>query len=124
MAFMSDVERELAEIKRKTNALVEKTAVDLYSNLVEASPVGVYPAGSGRSGGELKRSWQPPVEVSNMTFVIRNIAPHAIIIDGGRRQIPIANGALKWVGSEMLPKGFKPIVQKAGKKLNQELKNL
>jgi hypothetical protein len=114
MSFSSELENEIAELARKRNTVLKKVATKLYTNLVEASP---------EDTGELKRGWQPPVEISTMTFLIANIAPHALIIDGGRRQIPF-NGKLKWIGSERLKQGYKPIVDRAEKTLNGELQKL
>lgn len=114
MSFSSDLEKEIAELARKRNLVLKQTAVKLFGDLREGSPV---------DSGELRTSWQPPIEISTMTFMIANIAPHALIIDGGRRQVPF-NGGVKWIGSEQLPNGFKPIVDRAEQTLNRELKKL
>ena len=70
--------------------------------------------------GELRDSWQPPERLGLLNWRISNIAPHAYVIDGGRRQAMV-NGTIRWVGSEQLPKGFQPIIDEFEPKLQREL---
>jgi hypothetical protein len=101
-----EIEKEFSNILKKRDVAVRRGALRLYDRLVFASPVDT---------GELKQSWQAPIQIVG-GWQVYNIAPHAIIIDGGRRNL---NGEV--VGSEQLPLGFTPIVDEVGKELQEEL---
>lgn len=131
MAFSDDIKKEFAQILKKRDNVVKTGAVSLFGDLVENSPVGENvpsrpwirnPNKMTKSyqGGELRDSWQPPERLGLLNWRISNIAPHAYVIDGGRRQA-IVKGTMKWIGSEQLPKGFQPIVDKFEPKLQREL---
>jgi len=111
VSFGDDIGKEFSKINRKRDRTIKSAALNLYGDLIVASPVDT---------GELKRSWQLPLKRGRYTWAITNIAPHAIVIDGGIRPIPM-NGKLKIVGSQQLPWGFSPIVKKTEKALQKEL---
>lgn len=114
MSFGSDLGKEFDKIKEiKLDRSIRSTIVNLRSDLIEASPV---------DSGELRTSWEQPEQVGRYKWVIRNIAPHALIIDGGRREVPLKNGGgNKMVGSEQLPTGFGDIVDENKKQLQKVL---
>ena len=114
MSFESEFQSEINEINRKRDGVLQTAVTQLYSDLVDASPFDT---------GELRRSWQTPRSNGTLSYVISNIAPHAVVIDGGRRQIPSLNG-MKWVGSEQLPTGFQPVVDNIGRIIDQELEQI
>ena len=111
MAFDEDIKKEYNNIRQRQGIKLRQGAISLFGDLVENSPVDT---------GELRDSWQPPQKLGVLNWRISNIAPHAYIIDGGRRQA-IVKGTMKWIGSEQLPKGFQPIVDKFEPKLQREL---
>lgn len=111
VAFSDDINKEFEKILKKRDNIVKTGAISLFGDLVEASPVDT---------GELRDSWQPPQRLGLLNWRISNIAPHAYVIDGGRREATI-NGTIKWIGSEQLPKGFQPIIDKFEPKLQREL---
>lgn len=110
MGFGDDIGKEFNKVREARLDLTVKSAVvNLYSDLVEASPVDT---------GELKASWQPPEQVGKRKWVVRNIAPHATVIDDGLRKVPV-NGKQKEVGSPQLPYGFSPIIEITEKELQK-----
>ena len=118
MSLEEDIKKEYNKIQIKNGKVVASMAIELLGVLQEASPVGQYPAGSGRVGGELRRSWQSPVQLGRFSWRVSNVAPHAVIIDGGRREA-VVNGTARMIGSEQLPKGYDPIIKEFEKKLQQ-----
>jgi len=113
MSFGDDIGKEFGKIDKNADTLIRSAVVNLQGDLVEASPV---------DSGELRLSWEQPKKSGN-AWVITNIAPHAIVIDGGRREIPI-NGKAVWVGSEQLPDGFAPIVDATKRELQKRFNRL
>ena len=111
MAFRDDINKEFAQILKKRDNVVKTGAVSLFGDLQVNTPVDT---------GELRDSWQPPERLGLLNWRISNIAPHAYVIDGGRRQTMVG-GTMKWVCSEQLPKGFQPIIDKFEPKLQREL---
>ncbi len=109
MSFQDDMKREMERISKERDDVLQSAALELYTAVVEASPVDTE---------ELKSSWELPVKVDPNTYVIRNIAPHGIIIDGGRRVD--SDGVMR--GSEQLPNGYGPIVKQFENRLNRMLK--
>lgn len=114
MAFDDDIKKEYNNIRQRQGIKLRQGAISLYGELIEATPVDT---------GELRDSWQPPEKLGVLNWRISNIAPHAYIIDGGRRQASI-NGTVKWVGSEQLPKGYQPIIDAFEPKLQRELNKI
>ena len=111
VAFSDDINKEFAAILKKRDRVVKTGAVSLYGDLEVITPVDT---------GELRDSWQPPERLGLLNWRISNIAPHAYVIDGGRRQAMV-NGTIRWVGSEQLPKGSQPIIDEFEPKLQREL---
>lgn len=111
MAFSDDIRKEFEAIQKKRDVVVKTGAVSLFGDLQVNTPVDT---------GELRDSWQAPERITPLNWRISNIAPHAYVIDGGRRQA-IVKGTMKWIGSEQLPKGFQPIIDKFEPKLQREL---
>lgn len=79
----------------------KRLAADLIANVVYRTPVGVYPAESGLSGGTLRRGWtggeeaDPYVYAANMTvekvgnmcaIVVYNPTEYASYVEHGHRQ--------------------------------------
>ncbi len=116
MSFGDEIGKEFGKIDKKADTLIRSAVVNLRSDLVESSPVAEV------KGGELKASWEQPKKSGN-AWVITNIAPHAVVIDGGRREIPI-NGKAVWVGSEQLLYGFAPIIAVTEKQLKKRFSKL
>lgn len=94
---------------------VRTGVLELHNELQLVSPVDT---------GELRESWQPPKQVNPFTWEIRNPAPHAYIIDGGRRQVPTKLGNMKWIGSKKLPHGYQPTVLKYNDLINNLLRKI
>ena len=111
MGFSDDLKKEFEAIQKKRDVAVKTGAVSLFGDLQVHTPVDT---------GELRDSWQPPEKLGVLNWRISNIAPHAYVIDGGRRQATVG-GTVKWVGSEQLPKGFQPIIDEFEPKLQREL---
>lgn len=111
MGFSDDLKKEFEAILKKRDRVVKTGAVSLYGDLEVITPVDT---------GELRDSWQPPERLGLLNWRISNIAPHAYVIDGGRREAMV-NGTIRWVGSEQLPKGFQPIIDEFEPKLQREL---
>ena len=124
MSFGDEIGKEFEKINKKRDRVIKSATVNLAGDLIEGTPVGnpdnwkVPRAPKGYTGGELKHSWQPPKQLGRAKYVITNIAPHALVIDGGRREVPTANG-LKEIGSKQLVDGFKPIIKKTEKKIER-----
>jgi len=114
MGFGDDIGKEFAKIEKKRDHLIKSATVNLRSDLIEVSP---------EDQGELKASWEQPKQIGKYKWVITNIAPHALIIDDGRRPVHI-NGKDKWVGSERLPYGYSPTIEITEKALDKEFKKL
>ena len=112
MGFSDDINKEFAQILKKRDNVVKTGAVSLFGDLQVNTPVDT---------GEARDSWQPPEKLGTLSWRIGNIAPHIIILDGGRRQIVTKNGTAKWIGSEQLPNGFDPVIKAFEPKLQREL---
>lgn len=111
MSFGSQIGKEFDELKEKRlDHTLKSAVVNLHSDLVKSSPVDT---------GELKVSWQLPEQVGKRKWVIRNIAPHAQVIDMGRRAVQIKGNEVM-VGSEQLPKGFSPVIEVTEKALQRK----
>ena len=109
MSLEEDIKKEYNKIQTKNGKVVASMVINLAGVLMEASPV---------DSGELRLSWLPPQKLGLFSWRISNVAPHAIIIDGGRREA-VVNGTARMIGSEQLPKGYDPIVEAFEKKLQQ-----
>lgn len=114
VSFSDDINKEFNNILNKRDLVVKTGAVSLFGDLEVNTPV---------DSGELRDSWQPPQKLGVLNWRISNIAPHAYVIDGGRRQA-VVNGVTKWIGSEQLPNGFDPIIKAFEPKLQRELNKI
>ncbi len=114
MAVGKELEAEIEALRKKRDDVVRSHAIGLKAKLAIISPVDT---------GELRRSWNEPTPIPK-GWRITNHAPHAVIIDGGRRTIKTKKGNPKTIGSEFLPKGYKPHVKQSNKELNEKLKKL
>lgn len=134
VSFSDDINKEFASILSKRDLVVKTGAVSLFGDLQVNSPVGEnIPSRPWLNnpnkmtkpykGGELRDSWQPPQKLGVLNWRISNIAPHAYVIDGGRRQA-VVSGVTKWIGSEQLPNGFDPIIKAFEPKLQRELNKI
>lgn len=110
MSFGDDIGKEFDHLKEvRLDRTVKSAVLNLRSDLIEASPVDT---------GELKGSWEQPEQISKRKWVIRNIAPHASVINDGLRKIPV-NGKEREVGSPQLPYGFGPVIEITEKALQR-----
>lgn len=114
MSFGDEIDKEFKALLKKRDRLVKSASLNLFNNLVKVSPSDT---------GELRKSWQLPERMGTLSWRITNIAPHAIIIDGGRREV-VVNGKMKEIGSKQLEDGFKPTVDETKKKLQKEFNKL
>ena len=114
MGFSDDIDNEFNAILSARDKLATSSALNLHSDLVEASPV---------DEGELRASWQLPKKTGLRSWIISNTAPHAIPIDGGRREV-IVNGTSRMIGSDQLKDGFDPIVRITEKQIQKDLNKL
>lgn len=129
MGFGDDILKDYKKIEAKRDRAIKSAVVNLRSDLIKASPVGnpdlwnVPYKPKGYSGGELRISWEQPKQIGKRKWVITNIAPHAPIIDGGRREVPTKGGGKKWIGSTQLKEGFGDIVADTEKELKRVFKS-
>jgi len=65
VSFAADLQAVLDRANGKAVDVVRKTAYDLDKGMVDRAPVGVYPAGSGKSGGRLKSNFQVGIGTIN-----------------------------------------------------------
>lgn len=135
-------------VDSKDELIFEKAAKELAAMLlwlvVNRTPVGQYPAGSGMVGGTLRRGWTAgkrqgtriyahslPVSKKGMTFVIevKNEVNYAIYVEYGHRTPPRKDGSVGWVtgqkfltlSEEELKKAAPQIIEKI---LKQALRGL
>lgn len=101
--------KEFDEIIDKKDKVLLAVAIELRSALVKATPVDT---------SFLKSSWQP-VRKTDDGYVISNTALYADIVLAGRR---IVQG--KTYGSNQLPEGIQPIIQKYNEILQEKLKEI
>lgn len=94
--------RELEELQKKIEALederrafvkaaTKEIAARLLAKVKKRTPVGVYPAESGKMGGTLRRKWSmSQIEDHGTYFEIRVINPteYASYVEYGHRQEP------------------------------------
>lgn len=113
MSFGGSIGKEFEKINKRRDKIIASASLNLYGDLVEVSPVDT---------GELRISWQLPKKIGRAKYVITNIAPHALVIDGGIRRVPVAGGGEEVIGSWQLPKGFKPTIKKTEKALEKAFK--
>lgn len=106
------LEDEFKQLLTKRNEVIKSHVLDLKEELVAESPVDT---------GELRQSWNTPIQISK-GWRITNHAPHAVIIDGGRRWEKTKLGNMKELGSVDLPDGYDPTVQASDKRLNAKLR--
>jgi len=106
MTFEQQIEAEHKRIIKERDTVIKTMAVRLWEDLKVVSPV---------DSGELRNSWEAPKQIIG-GWSISNFAPHAIVIDGGRR----TEGG-KTLGSEQLPDGYAPTVIRAETDMNKAL---
>lgn len=110
MTFEQQIEAEHKRILAQRDNAVEEASLDMYSSVVKASPV---------DSGELRDGWELPKKIAD-GYIVSNIAPHAYVIDGGRRLY--ADGVVR--GSEQLPDGYAPIIKEVEERLNKRIKEI
>lgn len=106
MSFMDDFNKEADDILKQRDIVAKSFSLELHESLVSVTPVDT---------GNLKGAWTWDAE--NNKYVSTNNMEYATVIDGGRREI---NGKMQ--GSEQLPHGFQPIVERSRKVLQTKLK--
>lgn len=101
---LKEFQKKLQEIDRKReefiNAAAKELAARLLDNVIENTPVGQYPEGSGMVGGTLKRGWTAGKETDAASFAasipirrngdtytidIVNSTPYAFYVEYGHR---------------------------------------
>lgn len=104
---MGDILKEFEAIERKKDDAILSVAIELRAELVKSTPVDT---------GNLRGSWTALTKTDD-GYRFGNSAIYADIVLTGRR---IVNG--KTYGSEQLPEGIAPIIQKYNEILQQKLK--
>lgn len=112
MGVGKQLEDEINEILKKRDKVIKEHVVGFYGILKDESPVDT---------GELKLSWNMPKRIPK-GWRTTNHAPHAVIIDGGRRKVRTKLGNMKEIGSVDLPDGYAPLIEDSDKELNEKLK--
>jgi hypothetical protein len=92
----------LKELQKQLNkmqdpdAFVESCAKEiaqkLYEELINNTPIGIYPASTGKKGGTLKRGWTiGKIERTGDTYVIEIVNPveYASYVEYGHRTVKI-----------------------------------
>lgn len=99
------LKEQLAKLdKSKAERFCYSTTRDLTQMLLAGAtnrtPVGVYPAGSGRMGGTLRRNWHATkVEKTDNGYTadVFNDTEYAMYVEYGHRTRPTKNGSRGWV---------------------------
>jgi hypothetical protein len=92
---LKDFEQQLKQLtegdmQRFTEQMVKELAEIAFAKIVERTPVGDYPASSGKQGGELKRDWKigTVVKKRNLYEVeIINDKDYASYVEYGHRTV-------------------------------------
>lgn len=135
-------------VYNREELIFEKAAKEIAAMLlwlvVNKTPVGQYPKGSGQVGGTLRRGWTAgkhqgtriyahtlPVSKKGMTYVIevRNDVDYAIYVEYGHRTPPKKDGTVGWVPGQKMLTLSEEEVRKAApqlieKVLRQQLRGL
>lgn len=98
---------EFEEIEQKKDDAIFVVAFELYSELVKSTPVDT---------SFLRQSWIAPIKKDD-GYIIQNTAKYADIVLAGRR---VVRG--KTYGSNQLPEGIEPILEKYSNILQIKLK--
>ncbi len=122
-----------AELKKFCEAVSKELAARLLAKVIKRTPVGQYPAGSGKVGGTLRRGWvgekqqnatayaqSLPVKQSGHTYEITIINPveYASFVNYGHR----TRGGKGWVeGRFFLEKSELEIESDAAKIIEKKL---
>ncbi len=122
-----------AELKKFCEAVSKELAARLLAKVIKRTPVGQYPAGSGKVGGTLRRGWTGekqqnatayaqslPVKQSGHTYEITIINPveYASFVNYGHR----TRGGKGWVeGRFFLEKSELEIESDAAKIIEKKL---
>lgn len=83
--FLADLPKE---INNALDSGLNKTTIGAVTDVKERTPVGVYPKGSGRTGGTLKRGWSSSEIVTtagDKTQIIGNAVPYADWVENGHK---------------------------------------
>lgn len=134
---------EIEELKNRINyldysrkafilAATKEIAARLMAKVIKRTPVGVYPAGSGKVGGTLRRNWRiSQIEDRGDYYEIRVINPteYASYVEYGHRQqpgrfVPALGKRLKksWVeGKFFLRKSMLEVEEEAPKIIKMKL---
>lgn len=109
MSFKDEFNAELNSIMQKRDNVAKMFSIELHSAVLQATPV---------KGGDLRKAWNWDI-VSPGHYRSSNNLQYAITIDEGRREV---EG--KWQGSEQLPEGFQPIIDREQSNLQKMLKDI
>ena len=107
MSVGKEFDMEVDALLKKRDNVAKAFSLELHNAVVEATPVDT---------GDLKKAWHWSQEAVGH-YQSSNNMEHATVIDGGRRDV---NGVMK--GSEQLPDGFQPLVDKEEDTLQTMLK--
>lgn len=105
MGFADEFGRELDTVLGKRDDAVLAGALELHFAIIAGTPVDT---------SWLKQSWVFSSE-GNIHATETNVE-YGPVIDGGRRQV---DG--KWQGSEQLPDGYKPIIEREHEAIQKAL---
>lgn len=86
MGVQADIDAFNAKVGKLSRQKVRVIANTIHNNAVLMTPVGQYPAGSGRVGGRLRAGWlEEPVNLPDgEVFVdIKNPVEYAIYVEEG-----------------------------------------
>lgn len=104
--------------------LAKELAARLIAKARKRTPVGVYPAGSGKVGGTLRRGWTiKPITKQGSTYIIEIINPteYASYVEYGHR----TRGGNGWVeGRFMLTISEQELEQESPVIIEKKLQNL
>jgi hypothetical protein len=108
MSVGKEFDAELDAILRKRDGIAKAEAIEMHSDVVQATPVDT---------GHLKGSWE--WVTGRYKYITQTNVEYAPTIDGGRRMV---DG--KWQGSEQLPHGWQPIIKRHRENIKKLLRRI
>lgn len=109
MSFKDKFNAELNGILQKRDDVAKMFSIELHSAVLKATPV---------KHGDMKKAWDWSL-VGEGHYRSSNNIEYAITIDEGRRNV---HGKMQ--GSEQLPDGFQPIIEREEENLEKMLKDI
>jgi Bacteriophage protein of unknown function (DUF646). len=116
---------DIAEIDK--NVLTAATGTGL-NNVKRNTPVGQYPAGSGKTGGTMRKGWHTTPTVQSGGSVekgLENNVEYAIYVNDGHRLVNKSGETVGYVeGQHMLEKANNVVEQAMIRKFNAEIERV